>query len=305
MLSAGHRHPNETPHVSRRAPLDALGRVGTVLDTCEAELGERVCSAEEVTSTPNPNKAVLLVQFESGLRIKICVCAPDDGRFESRARLMDVVGSGNFPRVLIRGEGWAAFEWIEGKTISQQGLDRDILHRAARLLMAIHNADVKPVAGTPEMVLNEVRLKLEERLPVLVSNEIISEAQSRSVLDLCNSIPADRLNVSLIHGDYSPSNLVVSGEDLYSVDNEKIGFHVTDYDLCRAATFWDEWDSAGGRLLDAYSKQSCRRFAPESLFFWGGFDLVYRISYRLSALGELNNFCVTRLRRILRAGTFR
>jgi hypothetical protein len=95
------------------------------------------------------------------------------------------------------------------------------------------------------------------------------------------------------------------GRELYSVDNEKMRFHVTDYDVCRAVTFWEEWNSSGGRLLDAYSEQSSRRFARQNLYFWGAFDLVYRISYRISSFGEFNEFCVMRLRQLLRTGTFR
>lgn len=299
-----HQHPRRK-NISIRAPSSALDRVETVLDACEAELGEQVRSAEDITSLPHPERAVLLIQFESGLRIKVFISVPDDGGFERSSRLMEAVGSGNFPRVLIRGDGWAAFEWVEGKTISQEGFSQDIVHRAARLLTAIHCATVEAVAGTPETVLNEVRLKLNERLPVLVSNEIISVAQSRRVTDLCDSLSADSLNLSLIHGDFSPANLVVRGSELYSVDNEKMRVHVTDYDVCRAVTFWDEWNSSGGRLLDAYLEQSSRRFTRQSLFFWGIFDLVYRISYRVSSFGELNDFCVMRLREVLTTGAFR
>ena len=88
------------------------------------------------------------------------------------------------------------------------------------------------------------------------------------------------------------------------MDNEKLSGHASDYDLCRAVNLWDEWNSSGTTLLDAYNECSRRGVARESLFFWGIFDLAYRISYRIS-LGEFNDFCIRRLRQMLATGEFR
>ena len=288
-----------------RGPFNTFDKVETAVEICEAKLGEQFSSAEDITSLPNADKAVLLIKFASGLKIKLCVFALDNYSFETNTRFMNSVGPGFFPRVLCRGNGWAAFEWIEGQTVSQQALGQEIVDQAAGLLAAIHDAKIECVPGFPETVLNEVRLKLKAKLPVLVANDVITQAHSQRVTDLCHSLSAQSLSISLIHGDFSPANLVVCGEKLYPVDNEKMRLHVTDYDACRAATFWDEWNLSGQQLLDAYSQQSGRMFAPESLFFWGIFDLVYRISYRVFELGETNKFCTMRLREIMRTGTFR
>jgi hypothetical protein len=164
---------------------------------------------------------------------------------------------------------------------------------------------IKPVVRMPEKILNEARLNIKQRLPVLVSNGILSDRQAQRVADLGDSISADSLEISLIHGDFSPHNLVVQEKEVYSVDNDKIRLHVTDYDVCRAVTFWNEWNLSGTRFLKAYAKQSSRSLGCKSLLFWGIYDLVYRTSYRIRAFGEFNEFCIMRLREILRTGVFR
>jgi thiamine kinase-like enzyme len=297
--------PIDFENIGSLMPSRVLDRIATAVGACEAKLGEQFSSAKDITSIPNADRAVLLIQFASGLKLKLRIFAQDNYYFEQNNRLIEALGSANFPRVLCSGEGWVAFEWIPGRTVSQQACSQEIVREAARLLTAIHNAAIEPGAGTAETILKEVRLKLDEKLPVLVSNNIVSVSQSQRVSNLCNSLSAGGLNISLIHGDFSPANLVVHGKDLFAVDNEKMRLHVTDYDVCRAVTFWDEWNLSGCRLLDAYLEASRRTFAVDSLFFWGIFDLVYRISYRLASLSELNEFCVTRLRQILRTGAFR
>ena len=92
---------------------------------------------------------------------------------------------------------------------------------------------------------------------------------------------------------------------MYSVDNDKMRLHVTDYDVCRAVTFWNEWNLSGTRFLEAYAKQSSRSLDRKSLLFWGIYDLVYRTSYEICAIGEFNKFCIMRLSEILRTGVFR
>ena len=112
------------------------------------------------------------------------------------------------------------------------------------------------------------------------------------------------VDLGLAHGDFSPDNLVLRRNLLFSVDNDKLRLRPLDYDLCRAVSLWDEWNSSGSALFDAYAEISQRNFSPESLFFWGVFDLVYRVSYRIS-LGEDNQFLKQRLRQVLATGVFR
>ena len=299
---AGHRNPSNE---RGRPPATALNRVQTILKICEAEFGQEVRSATDITSIPRADKAALLVQFAGGLRIKLCISAAGDGSLEQSDQFLRKVGSGGFPRVLIRGDRWVAMEWIVGEPVSRRRFSQDIMRQAVRLLTAIHMTRIKPVAGMPQKILNEVRLNIKQRLPVLVSNGILSDRQSQRVADLGDSISADSLEISLIHGDFSPHNLVVQEKEVYSVDNDKIRLHVTDYDVCRAVTFWNEWNLSGTRFLKAYAKQSFRSLDGKSLLFWGIYDLVYRTSYRIRALGEFNEFCIMRLQEILRTGVFR
>jgi hypothetical protein len=301
-LTGRYRHPD---NVRGCFPGTALNRLQTILEICEAEFGQEVRSAEDITSIPGADKAALYVQFASGLRIKLCIYAAGDRSLEQSDQFLRKIGYAGFPRVLIRGDGWAAIEWIEGDTLSRRRFSQDIMRQAVDLLTAIHIARIKPATGIARKILNEVRLNIKQRLPVLVSNGILSDLQSRRVADLGDSISAGGLEISLIHGDFSPDNLVVQGNKVYSVDNDKMRLHVADYDLCRAVTFWNEWNSSGTRFLKAYASQSSRRLNRESLLFWGTYDLVYRTSYRISALGEFNRYCIMRLSEILRTGVFR
>jgi thiamine kinase-like enzyme len=271
------------------------------IKACEAELGETLCTARNITSIPNKDKVSYLVQFESGLRIKLYISSCDNRYWsEGDHQYINAVGPQHFPRVLTRGERWIAFEWIEGRTLSQERISHDVLHQAVRILAAIHQAKVDLKVITPEMILTEVRRILNEKIPVLISTGIISDYQSHRMFGLYDRLSTDSLNISLIHGDFSPDNLVLHGNELVSVDNETIRLHVTEYDVSRAINFWDQWNRSGSCLLQIYSKYASISFDYESLRFWQIFDIVYRLSFRISYLGEFNEFFIKRLERILK-----
>ena len=233
-----------------------------------------------------------MVEFAGGLKIKLV--ASDYKQVWKQLPM-------NVPRALIVDENWAAFEWIDGPTLRQHGLTDDLLCEAARFLSKLHSLEAN---DPPAVVLDGVDLKLKQRLPVLVSNQIISESERDAILSLSSSMAHETFDVSLIHGDFSPDNLVVRGAELCSIDNDRITAHASDYDLVRAVNLWDEWNSSGAAFFDAYCESSRRNVAKEHLSFWGIFDQVYRISYRLS-LGERNDFCINRLKQILATGAFR
>jgi hypothetical protein len=283
----------------------ALDGLQAILRNCEMEFGQEVCSAEDITSIPRADKVALLVQFANGLRIKLCIFAAGDWSLEQGNQYLGKVASGRFPRVLAQGDRWAAMEWIEGETLSRRTASHDVMCQAVSLLTAIHAARIEPAPGIAERIRNEVRLNIKQRLPVLVSNGILSDLQSQRVADLGDATLAGSLDISLIHGDFSPDNLVVQGGQVYAIDNDRVRLHVTNYDICRAVTFWNEWNLSGTRFLEAYAKRSSRSLDPASLLFWGVYDLVYRTSYRISVVGEFNRFCVMRLSETLRTGVFR
>jgi hypothetical protein len=289
-----------------RGPFKALEDVEQALSNCEAILNNKVRSVADISSIPNHKRVTLLVEFAGGLKAKLTVSASDHKFVDAHKQTLDLIQERvNFPQVLAAGEGWMAFEWIDGTPLRQHGINRSLLREAARLLSAIHQIEVFLLPEDARKTIHEeVHDKLKRNLPVLVSNEIISETEQEEILGLSRSMSQQECDISLIHGDFSPNNLVVREDELISVDNEKIRVHATDYDLCRATSLWDEWNASGPSLLEAYSEISQRSLANESLFFWGVFDLVYRISYRIS-LGEFNEFCINRLRQILTKGAFR
>lgn len=280
----------------------ANDKIAIALDTCEKEFGRQVESIKEITSIPNPDKAVLLVQFAGGFKIKLCISTPSDYRFDTASPFADLIKDVRFSKVLFRGESWAVFEWIEGKPVSELPFSNQITDAAARVLKSIHEAKIKVGTDIRLTTLNEVRLRLQKSTPLLIEHGIISDAESQFISDLHNSLRPETLNISLIHGDFSPANLVVCENELCVVDNERMRVHVTDYDVCRASTSWEEWALCGQSFLDAYQRQSTLAFDPVSLRFWEIYDLVYRISYRISACPERNDFCIMKLKGILATG---
>lgn len=294
--------PAQQYSISIRGPFKAFERVEQALNRCELVLQDPISSVSDITSIPNARQVALQVEFASGLKVKLVVTGSDHKSFEHLKRTFELLPV-NVPRVLIVDKQWAAFEWIEGPTLREHGLNDGLLHEAARFLSNIHSLKI-PEPQASKAVLSGVHRKLKQKLPVLVSNEIISEKERDEILNLSRSMSNKTFEVSMIHGDFSPDNLVIHGTELWSVDNEKLTGHASDYDLCRAVNLWDEWNSSGAALLDAYYKISRRSAAGESLFFWGVFDLAYRISYRIS-LGEVNDFCIRRLRQMLATGEFR
>ena len=279
-----------------------MTKVATVLDTCETEFGKPVQSVKEITSIPNPDKSVLLADFGGGLKLKLCISTAADYRFDAATQFTDVIKAVRFPKILLRGEGWVAFEWIEGTPVSDFEFSNQLLEQATSVLRAIHETKIQTPPDVLQTTLDDVRLKLQKHVPLLISEGIISQTQSDSIAAAHNSLRPQSVNISLIHGDFSPTNLVVCENELWVVDNEKMRVHIIDYDICRAATFWDEFMHCGQTLLDTYKHQSRLQFDPVSLRFWEIYDLVYRISYRLSACAERNDFCIMKLRRILTTG---
>ena len=277
----------------------AHDQIGAVLHTCETEFGKPVQSVKEITSIPNPNRTVLLVHFAGGLKVKLCVA---DFCFDTATQFTDLIANVRFPKVLLRGEDWAAFEWIEGKPVSEFRFNPQLIEAAARVLRSVHEAKVEIEPDIRLAALKDVRLRLQKNVPLLISHGIISEPQSQMIAELHDTLRPERLNISLIHGDFSPANLVVCESGFSVVDNDKMRVHVTDYDICRASTLWDEWSGGNHMLLDTYIRESRLQFDPASLRFWEIYDLVYRISYRLSALAERNHFLIMNLRRILATG---
>ena len=285
--------------VSTRSSFAAHDKVAAVMHTCETEFGKPIEVVKEITSIPNPNRAVLLVQFAGGLKVKLCVA---DFCFDTATRFADLIAGLRFPKVLLQGEGWAAFEWIEGQPVSELPFRTSLIETAARVLRSVHEAKVEIKTGVRLAAFEEAHLKLQKNLPLLISHGILSEQQSQTITDLHRSLSPERLNISLIHGDFSPENLVVCGSELSVVDNDKMRVHVTDYDVCRASTLWEQWGRCNDMLLDTYKRQSSLQFDPASLRFWEIYDLVYRIGYRLSGLAERNEFLIMKLRRILATG---
>jgi phosphotransferase family enzyme len=288
--------------LSKASSFAAQDKIAAALNTFETEFGKPVQTVKEITSIPNPSKAVLLVQFVGGLKVKLCVSTGADFCFESTTRFADLIAGVRFPKVLLRGESWAAFEWIEGKPVSELRFSTSLIEAAARVLISVHKANVEIKNDVRLAALKEAHSKLQKNVPLLISHDIITEQQSQMIAELHDSLRPELLNISLIHGDFSPANLVVCGNELSLVDNEKMRVHVTEYDLCRASTFWDEWGGGNHLLLDTHQRQSSLQFDPASLRFWEIYDLVYRIGYRLSALAERNDFCIMKLRRLLATG---
>lgn len=292
-----------TKEIPANASFSAPDKLADVLKTCRTEFGKDVESANEITSRPSAEKTVLLLRFAGGLKVKLCVSVVPGYRFDAAADFAHLIGEVRFPNVLLRGDGWAAFEWIEGNPVTELGVNHQIVGAAVGILKSIHEAKCEINPETGLVRLREVKSIIANRMPALVSRGIVSGEESDRITALCDSLRPESFNVSLIHGDFSPENLVARGNELYVIDNEKMRVHVADYDVCRAVSFWDEWAQCGQSFLDRYQLQSRLKLDQTSLSFWSIFNLIYRISYRISACSELNNFCINQLKGILTTGT--
>ncbi|WP_083100683.1 aminoglycoside phosphotransferase family protein [Pseudophaeobacter leonis] len=280
-------------------PYRPVSKVRDILRTSEAQLDDKVCAVQDITPLPQPQKVVLRVDFSSGRRVKLRIANRNGPCFEQSTKLVGAIGAACFPKAQLCMDGWTVFEWIEGETLENHDANSDVVDKAARLLAAFHAVNCPPNTATPEAILKDVRSNLHQKLPVLVAYKVISASQSQQVVHLGGALAIAASDIRLTHGDFSPANLVLRGDDLCSIDNEKVGFHIADYDACRAASFWDEWNMSGDRLLEEYSTQSGRVLTPQSQLFWSLFDLSYRISHRILSHGEFNDFCITKLRRLL------
>lgn len=279
-------------------------KIEPILSICEKELGAEVCSVQNISPLCYQQKSAFLIRFSDGRAAKLRITEAKGICFETNIKLVQKIGASNFPKVLIFEDGWTLFDWVEGETILKQGATPGVLDRAGWLLTSIHAARASTDRATRTNILRKVQRKLQQKLPVLVSKHVITAVQSNRIRELGDALSPENLDVRLIHGDFSPANLVVHGNELLSIDNENIRLHVADYDVCRAVAYWDEWNSSGQHLLTSYLQHSGRTLAPESLYFWEVFDLVYRISHRILHFGEFNSFYISRLKERFIRGDF-
>jgi thiamine kinase-like enzyme len=271
-----------------------------VLRACEAAAGEPIVANRDITPRGRPGKRVFFIQFASGSKLKLSFSSKGaHARVDLRNAYLRAIPSANFSRIVLHGDHWVASEWIDGTPLSELALSSDLLEQAARLLQAVHRANVHPESGAEEAVMKRVRATLEEKLRLLGTHGMVFREQAAKILDLHGGLARQRRAISLVHGDFAPSNLVLSQGRLYSVDNEDMGLHSPDYDLCRAITMWDEWNGAGERLFAAYAATTGRQLSPRARLFWTLFDLVYRAGYALAQFGERDGFCATRLGQVL------
>jgi len=274
--------------------------IKNILKKCEKELGLTIATYKDITPIPSRLERVYFVEFKKGMQIKIrTIFDNSNGKAERMRKYIHMIDSTRFPRILITSRNWVAMEWIDGIPLWQTARGEDLLHQAACFLATIHKTEVPFPSDFSIETWSEVGKLLDEKILPLLSHKVISRTQATKISSLYENLSPNRFTVSLIHGDFSPHNLISSNKALYSVDNIGMRIHFLEYDLSRAINSWDEWRSLGDRFFDIYIKYNYTTIAREDLLFWIFFDLVYRINYRISSLGEFDKFYINKLQRLL------
>jgi hypothetical protein len=274
-----------------------------VMSTIEqfvAETGRRIVRLREITTLPVPGKSVFRVSMSDESKLKLSFCdkfsAQDIAR---RIESLDAIPATMATQVLLYGEGWSLSEWVAGTSLSECDISAEIIGQAASLLNVFHQAPVTIADSHREVVLEGVSSRLSHYMEVLQETGLLSTLESDWIIGLFDEIRRSEPRFSLVHGDFSPANLVHSSTGIFSVDNEHIDVHVADYDLCRAVNLWHETNGLGNQLHAAYENCSRTPTSTSSYLFWTLYDLVYQIGWRRKQFNKRSEFGIDRLRLLL------
>ena len=282
------------------AAVGTFESLATALDICAAEHGATIVACEEITPHARPGKSAHRVQLSDGALLKLSVSdKPLHAEVALRQAYLDAAGPEHFSRILLHGDNWIASEWIEGTVLSEADEPHHFADRAAALLQRIHRAEPLPVAPDPAGLAREVREKLEGNLDGLTRCKVLSGSQARRLLAMRERALEESTAPGLTHGDFAPDNLVIAESRLVAIDNEDMGIHVPEYDLCRAVNFWDESVGFSHLLLRSYEALSRRTLEPEIRCFWTFYDLAYRARWAIDQFGDRDGYCVVRLTHLL------
>jgi thiamine kinase-like enzyme len=274
--------------------------VMSAIEQFAAESGRRIIGLREITTLPVPGKSVFRVSMSDEAKLKLSFCNKFNAQdIERRIESLDAIPSTKATRVLLYGEGWSLSEWVAGTPLSECDISAEIIEQAARLLNEFHRAPVTIADSQREAVLEGVTNRLSHYMGILQEAGLLSALESDWIFSLFDEVSRSELRMSLVHGDFSPANLVLSPTGVFSIDNEHIDLHVADYDLCRAVNLWQENNGLGNQLHAAYESCSSTQMSASSHLFWMLYDLVYEIGWRRKQFKKRSEFGIDRLQLLL------
>lgn len=159
----------------------------------------------------------------------------------------------------LRGNAWASlknkkgflvvYKYVSGQVIRRgSNLPNQSFKKSAVMLAEIHNLPIPKKLGVPQSVVKETINNKKKYAKVLrtinrrrtgVFEMLISKVLTKR-LESSESVIAAMQKMNLrnsfcfIHGDYAPSNIVISRDKISIIDWERCGVYLWQYDLFRA-----------------------------------------------------------------------
>src|SRR5262249_30848094 len=153
------------------------------------------------------------------------------------SRCLDYRG---LPRVLARRGQALLTEWIEGRPLTADRCDPQILRRCGALQGWAHSQAL-PVGSPspPPGTIESLRTAVRRALDALVELAALDTGVARQTAEIAGAYAPGNCAWAFAYVDFCADNIVLheSGE-LYVVDNETLSIQPCDYDLGRT---WYRW----------------------------------------------------------------
>jgi hypothetical protein len=164
------------------------------------------------------------------------------------------LGHRGLPRMLARRGRAFLTEWIEGRPLSAERCDRQVLQRCGALQGWVHSQAVPagnplPASGTIE----SWRASAERGLRALVEQAVLDDGVARNAAEIAEAYAPRSCAWVFAYVDFCADNIVVqpSGE-VCLVDNETLSIQPCDYDLGRTWYRWPMQRSDREAFLNGY-----------------------------------------------------
>lgn len=203
-----------------------------------------------------------------------------------------------FPQ-LIAQNGRAVLEpWIVGTLFTDATLDIPHYRAVGHLLGRLHGLPTSVRWGEKLVHANSRCRKLDDRLQRLVASGGLSSGRATKIFRVARAAVPRDIERGFVHRDMCPRNLVISGAQIYSIDNATMMFGAYDEDLARTRCIWPMSQEQWTAFLAGYgTTRSADSFARHSAF-WILHVAVTRAASSLRSDSNRFQQCIQRLEQL-------
>lgn len=219
-----------------------------------AAMGATIVAARPITTLPGraSARATCRLRLSDGREVKgrRVESAEDAERIE---RLVRAWRTRHLPTPLARRDRVLIEPWVSGQPLTALPPKASRVEACGRLLGRLHvmGAHVEPLGAILASRMNRARGVIGQ----LTGDGSLTRAAARRLIELAERYAPRTCQTGIIHGDFCPENIIVSGQRaLRVIDCETIAIDAIDYDLARATYRWPLHGDAESHFLAGYGR---------------------------------------------------